>query len=486
MNEKLEFKNRGDVKVNIKFDLNVTQTQKLVMTQEMRQAIEILQLTSMELNNLIENEIMENPVLEFNEASIKSLTPEPSEKAKEIPEKNEEIKWDDYFHSVETSEYRGQAPSNYDPDEEFGFEKFSYNEKTLNEYLHFQFNMVLKDLSDEERFIGEYLIDCIDDNGYLIVDMEYLQGILESKAESINKIIEIIQTFDPIGVGARDIKECLLIQLREMGYDDGEVYMTIIKEYLTDLAENQYKKIVNATGLTNEEIFEFKELIKTLEPKPGRKFTNFEGVSYVIPDGSIEIVDGELVVKINEISAPRLKINSFYQGMLKNKGANDDTRKYLEKKLDGAVFLIRSIEQRRDTIRKVIEAIAECQRDFFFEGLEDLRPLTLKTIADMIEVHESTVSRATRGKYIQTPKGTFALKFFFKRGYTQGGDDRSSEAIKKLIREMIDKEDKKKPLSDQKISELLKEKELEVARRTVAKYRESLYILPSSKRKEYQ
>ncbi|MGV8906699.1 MAG: RNA polymerase factor sigma-54 [Acetobacterium sp.] len=472
--------------MNIKLNLNITQTQKLIMTQEMQQAIEILQLTSMELNNLIEEEIMVNPVLEFNEDAIKTLAPEPGEPVKEEMNKKEEINWDDYFHSMEVSEYRGQAPSNVDPDEEFGFEKFSYQEKTLSEYLHFQLNMVTPKLSKEEKFIGQYLIDCIDDNGYLIVDMDYLQSILESKEQSISKLIGIIQSFDPVGVGARDIKECLVIQLRHMGYGDDEIYMDIINSHIKELADNQYKRIARATGLSIEEVFEFKELIKTLEPKPGREFTNLEGVSYVIPDGSIEIINGELLVKINEISAPRLKINSFYKGMLKKTDQNADTRKYLEKKLDGAVFLIRSIEQRRDTILKVIKAIAECQETFFFEGVEDLRPLTLKTIADMIEVHESTVSRAIRGKYIQTPKGTFALKFFFKRGFNQGEDDRSSDAIKQFIQDLIEDEDKKKPLSDQKISEMLKEKNLDVARRTIAKYREALLIQPSSKRKEYR
>lgn len=472
--------------MNIKLNLNITQTQKLIMTQEMRQAIEILQLTSMELNNLIEEEIMVNPVLEFNEVSIKELAPETGEAPKDETNKKDDINWDDYFHSMEASEYRGQALSNYDPDDEFGFEKFSYQEKTLSEYLNFQLNMVNPELTKEEKFIGQYLIDCIDDNGYLIVDMDYLQGILESKEQSINKLIGIIQDFDPVGVGARDITECLGIQLRHMGYDDDEIYMEIINHHLKDLGDNQYKRIAHATGLSIEEVFEFKEIIKTLEPKPGREFTNLEGVSYVIPDGTIEIIDGELVVKINEISAPRLKINSFYKGMLKKTNENNDTRKYLEKKLDGAVFLIRSIEQRRDTIRKVIQAIALCQETFFFEGVEDLRPLTLKTIADMIEVHESTVSRAIRGKFIQTPKGTFPLKFFFKRGFNQGEEDRSSDAIKQFIQDLVETEDKKKPLSDQKISEILKKKNLDVARRTIAKYREALLIQPSSKRKEYR
>ncbi|MEG0495845.1 MAG: RNA polymerase factor sigma-54, partial [Eubacterium sp.] len=251
-------------------------------------------------------------------------------------------------------------------------------------------------------------------------------------------------------------------------------------------AENQFKRISQVIGLSIEEVVEFKEFVKTLEPKPGRQFTNFDGVKYVIPDGSIEWVNDKLVVQINDISAPRLKINSFYQGMLKTKNENQDTKKYIEKKLDSAAFLIKSIEQRRETIRKTIEAIADYQEKFFREGVEDLRPLTLKAIADMIDVHESTVSRAIRGKYIQTPKGTFSLKFFFKRGFAQGVEDVSSESIKHQIQAMIDGENKGKPLSDQKIVELLKEQGIDVARRTIAKYREALNILPSSKRKNFR
>jgi RNA polymerase sigma-54 factor len=483
--------------MNIKFDLNIAQTQKLIMTQEMRQSIEILQLTSMELNSLIENEIMENPVLEFNEVSIKEVVPVNEEGgpikgelvgADTVQEKSakDEIQWDEYFSSMENSDYRGQSQSSGDSDDEYGFEKFTFNEKTLHEYLHLQLNMMAKDLSEEELQIGEYLIDCIDDNGYLIIDMEYIKETLGVEELVLDRLIGIIQGFDPTGVGARDIVECLVIQLREMGYDDDEVFMEIIKDHLADLAENHFKRIAQATGLSVEDIYEFKEVIRTLEPKPGREFSSSDQVSYVIPDGSIEIIDGELIVKVNEVSAPRLRISNYYRELLKTSDKNEKTRVYLEKKLDGAAFLIKSIEQRRDTIKRVIEAIAQWQRSFFFEGVEDLRPLTLKTIADMIEVHESTVSRAIRGKYVQTPKGTFALKYFFKRGYAQGEDDRSSDAIKRLIQDMIEKEDKRKPLSDQKICELLKEKNLDVARRTVAKYREALLIQPSSKRKEYR
>lgn len=470
--------------MNIKVDLNLKQTQKLVMTTEMKQAIEILQLTSMELNNLIDKELLENPMLEFNDSPIESMEVVKNEVAKK-EESKDQIDWDDYFQNMQSTEFRNTPSSSYDPDDEFNFEKFSYYETTLNEYLLLQFHVVAEDLTETENLIGEYLIDCIDDNGYLLIDMDYICDILGVTQDVVEKLIGIIQQFDPAGVGARDIKECLLIQLRQEGYDD-EMYENLVSNYLTDLAENQFKRVSQETGISTAELAEFKELIKTLEPKPGRQFTNFDGVKYIIPDGSIEWIDDELVVQINDISAPRLQINSFYQGMLKTRNENEDTKKYIEKKLDSAAFLIKSIEQRRDTIRKVIEAIAHYQENFFREGVEDLKPLTLKTIADMIEVHESTVSRAIRGKYVQTPKGTFSLKFFFKRGFSQGADDVSSEAIKQKIQAFVDAEDKRKPLSDQKIVEMLKEQGVDVARRTIAKYREALNILPSSKRKQFR
>ena len=470
--------------MNVKVDLNLKQTQKLVMTMEMKQAIEILQLTSMELNDMIDKELLENPILEFNDSSIESMEVVKEERAK-TEESKDQIDWDDYFQNMQSNEYRNTPSTSYDPDDEFNFEKFSYYETTLGEYLNLQFHVHAADYSDKEVLVGEYLIDCIDDNGYLFIDESYVCDVLGVEREMLDKMIAVIQDFDPSGVGARDIKECLLIQLRQEGYDSPE-YECLIMDHLTDLAGNQFRKISQETGISVETIADFKELIKTLEPKPGRKFSGGDEVKYVVPDGSIEWVDDELVVTIKDISAPRLKINSFYQDMLLTGRENDDTKKYIEKKLDSAVFLIRSIEQRRETIRKVIEAIADHQKNFFREGVEDLKPLTLREIADMIDVHESTVSRAIRGKYVQTPKGTFALKFFFKRGFSQGAADVSSEAIKHQIQQLIDDEDKKKPLSDQKIAEILKAQGLDVARRTIAKYREAMDILPSSKRKIFR
>lgn len=467
----------------MKIDLKITQTQKLAMTQEMRQAIEILQLTANELNSLIDQEVLENPILEFHDNLIKeeiSLV-----KEEEKLGKKDDIQWDDYFRHAENQSRGKQQTIAKDEKDEFGFENFSYRENTLHQYLHFQFSMVAQKLSNQERLVGDYLIDCIDDNGYLIADLEYVLENLDITKEFFDEIVAIIQTLDPEGVGARSIEECLTIQLLNRGYEKNSVYLKLVNVYLKELADHRYQKIARETGLSNQEICQFKNIIRTLEPKPGREFSACESVSYVIPDGSIKIINDALEVKINDVSAPKLHLNGYYQKLLKQTKQNEEAKAYLENKMNSAVFLIKSIEQRRQTIKKVIEAVAFFQQDFFFNGNQGLKALTLKDIADEIEMHESTVSRAVRGKYVETPSGTLPLKFFFKRGFSDGNEDRSSEVIKNLICKLIDAEDKQKPLSDQKIVELLKEENLFVARRTIAKYREAMMIASSTRRKDY-
>jgi RNA polymerase sigma-54 factor len=465
----------------MKLDINISQSQKLIITQEMRQAIEILQMTATELNNLIEKETMENPVLDFREGPIKG------ELAAADKSRNEtqasDVKWDEYISYMQSYPVIGQSGARSD-EKEYGFENFSYRENTLHEYLHFQFSVLKNDLSMQEGEVGDYLIDCIDDNGYLIVDENYLLEVLSINLIQYQKILSLIQSLDPEGVGARNIEECLSIQLQNRGYEKGSIYLKLVNNYLKDLAERHYKRIEKETGLTLEEIALFKDALKTLEPKPGREFSCAESVSYVIPDGKIEIRGDELLVTVNEISAPKLHISPYYQKMLKQEKQGSEASEYLSKKMNGAIFLIKSIEQRRQTIKNVIQAIAAYQKEFFFNPVTGLKALTLKDIAEMIEMHESTISRAIRGKYIETPNGTLPLKFFFKRGFSDGQDDLSSEVVKNWIKELITQEDKKKPLSDQKIVELLKARKINVARRTVAKYREALNIESSSKRKE--
>ncbi len=465
----------------MKIDLKIGQSQKLIMTQEMRQAIEILQLTAAELNALIDQEVLENPVLEFHENPIKGEVLKDDQKTEE----KEQIQWDDYFRHAETMSRGKQQVNQRDDQNEFSFENFSYRENTLHDYLHFQFSLLSEKLSQRQGLIGHYLIDCIDDNGYLIIDLAYVLKTLEISQELFEEVIAIIQSMDPEGVGARSIEECLTIQLVNRGYQKESAYLKVVNSCLKDLANHQYQKISQKTGLSRQEIYEFRNVIRTLEPKPGREFSSCETASYVIPDGTIKIINKELVVEINPVSAPKLHLNHYYQNLLKQGDQNKEAKAYLEKKMNGAVFLIKSIEQRRETIKRVIQAIAHHQEDFFFQGKKGLKSLTLKEIADEIDMHESTVSRAIRGKFVQTPKGTLALKFFFKRGFSDGEEERSSEVIKNHIRQLLDGEDKKKPLSDQKIVDDLKKKNLFVARRTIAKYREAMGIESSSKRKEY-
>lgn len=465
----------------MKLDLNINQSQKLIITQEMRQAIEILQMTAVELNNLIEKETMENPVLDFREGPIKGELTGPDKNQKESQESD--LKWDEFITYMQSYPVIGQSGTRR-AEEEYGFENFSYRENTLHEYLHFQFSILKNELSQHEGDIGDYLIDCIDDNGYLIVDENYLLEVLAIDRRQYEKILSLIQTLDPEGVGARNIEECLSIQLRSRGYTIDSIYIQLVTHYLKDFADHQYKKIEKETGLSLEDIATFKDELKMLEPKPGREFSCTDSVSFVIPDGKIEIKDDELLVTVNEISAPKLHISPYYQKMLKQEKEGSEAGEYLSKKMNGAVFLIKSIEQRRQTIKNVIQAIATYQKEFFFNPTTGLKALTLKDIAEMIEMHESTISRAIRGKYIETPNGTLPLKYFFKRGFNDGQEDLSSEVIKNWIKEFVAQEDKKKPLSDQKIVELLKARKIDVARRTVAKYREALNIESSSKRKE--
>lgn len=465
----------------MKIELKISQSQKLIMTQEMRQAIEILQLSAIELNALINQEMLENPLLEFQENPIKGEAPKEDGQG----EKKEEIQWDDYFRHVENMGRGKQDFSHRDESDDFSFENFSFQENTLHEYLHFQFSMVVEKLSKRQRLLGDYLIDCIDDNGYLIVDLSYSLKTFEITKGLFEEVIAVIQSLDPNGVGARSIEECLSIQLVKQGYSKESPYLRLVNDHLKELANHQYQKISPKIGLSVEEIYEFRKVIRTLEPKPGRKFSACESVSYVIPDGSIKIINKALVVEINAISAPKLYLNRYYQSLLKKSDQNKEAKAYLEKKMNGAVFLIKSIEQRRETIKKVIEAIAHHQEEFFFHGKKGLKALTLKEIADVIDMHESTVSRAIREKYVETPSGTLPLKFFFKRGFSDGEEERSSEVIKNHIRQLIAGEDQKKPLSDQKIADNLEKKKLFVARRTIAKYREAMGIESSARRKKY-
>ncbi|MCG4582749.1 RNA polymerase factor sigma-54, partial [Anaerosalibacter bizertensis] len=307
---------------------------------------------------------------------------------------------------------------------------------------------------------------------------------LHVSLERVEKVLLQIQTFDPVGVGARDLKECLIIQLKDRKIDDENAYR-IVEDYLEDVAHNRLLKMSKELGIELKKVQDICDYIKTLEPKPGRCFSgDVEEVKYITPDITLRYLDGEYIIILNDITAPRLNINRFYRELM-SKSDDPNIIEFLTDKLNSAMWVIKSIEQRRMTIYNVVESILKFQKDFFERGEKALKPLTLKDVADDIGVHESTVSRATNGKYIQTPRGLFELKYFFTSGVTSGKGDVSATSIKAMIRDLIEKEDPKKPLSDQKISNILKGKSISISRRTVAKYRDEMDIPSSSIRRRY-
>lgn len=460
------------INVRMGYGLELTQSQKLVMTPQLKQAITVLQLNALELDEYVKEQMESNPVLEVTEETVKPLK----------DDKEQDINWKEY---IEDHDNRHYAPNPYNPDrEEFSYENIISKETTLHEHLLFQFH--LTSVEGKYNEIGEFIINNLDENGYLTIDIETLAKDLNEEPHIIEGILKIIQTFDPSGVGARDLKESLLIQLRNKNVEDQKIH-DMVEHYLEMLGSNKYPEIAKALEISVKEVQRICDFIRSLEPKPGRQFISNQN-KYIVPDVIVRKIQDEYVVVYNDSSVPRLYIREDYRKMVLS-GENltcKDTKKYLNDKLNAAVWLIKNIEQRKQTIYRVVENIIEKQKDFFELGRKHLKPLTLREIADELDVHESTVSRATNGKYVQTPAGTFELKFFFSSGINiNGGEALSSNSIKDYIKELILEENPKKPLSDEKIAKVLQKKGMTISRRTVAKYRDDLKILSSSKRKRY-
>lgn len=447
-------------------ELILSQTQKLVLTPELRQAIELLQFTNQELKEYIDNELQENPMLEREqEETYESL--------------DDEINWKEY---IEQNRNSGYVSEEIDRNQkEYDYTNFvSYNPE-LKETLLLQLNVL--DIDKKELEIGHFLIESLDESGYFKSSIDRIAKLFYTKEENVERILEMIQTFEPNGVGARDLEECLIIQLEEKGIEDELVY-TVVKDHLKDIGENKLRKISDELDITLEETQKICDIIKTLNPKPGQEYGSKDRVKYITPDASIKKIDGKYTVILNDITAPRLNINNFYKNMLTQKNDKNAT-KYLSERLDSAMWVIKTIEQRRNTILKVLNAILKFQIDFFEKGEKYLKPLTLKEIAEEIDMHESTVSRTTNGKYVQTDRGLFEFKYFFSSALTTSSGDISSTSIKSYIEDIILEEDKKKPHSDQAISNILKEKGVKISRRTVAKYRDELEIPSSTRRRRY-
>lgn len=463
------------------FGLSLEQTQKLIMTPELRQAITILQLSAMELAEYIEQELLENPVLEKKEEAEKGEQEEATADENREREDKFDIDWQEYFQDRSdlgyTQRERGGEP------EQFGFENFLSQAPSLQETLLTQLS--LTNLSKAERKIGEYIIGNIDEHGYLTCTLEEITTGLDIQPEQAAKVLNVIQTFDPPGVGARNLVECLLLQVDSLNIEN-KFLRTLIKHYLPDLAEGRVQKIAKDLDATVQDIQEAADILKTLDPKPGRKFGSPHDVRYVIPDVVVERVEGQYIVLVNDTSAPRLGINSTYRSVLSGAQADEEAKKFVESKLNSASWLIKSIEQRRLTLYKVANCLVELQKDFLEHGIRYLKPLNLKQVAEIVGMHESTISRATSNKYIQTPKGVFEMKYFFSSGVDDvTGTMISSQSIKRMIRDLVEAEDPKKPLSDQRIGDILVSKGLNISRRTVAKYRDEIGIQAAGKRRRY-
>ena len=480
------------------YDLKIEQSQKLVMTPELIQAIQILQFNTQELDSYVQEQLLVNPVLEqagseprdssehvsgVNTADhFEEHMTEHREKASDY--KNDEFDWKEYVKDRQYDDisYRQWEDRNGE-EKENAYEQYVYSDVTLPEHLMFQ----LQFASNKKgcRRVGKYIIESLDENGYMTSTVEEIACATGAPQEKVEEVLEIIHGFDPVGVGAKDLAECLVIQLRQKGQLT-DLFEKVINRHLEDLANSRLGVIAKDMGISPQKVQEMSDIIRTLEPKPGRLFASQMETKYIVPDVIIERSDDDYVVTVNESSTPRLMVSSYYSKLMKQSENDDSLSKYLSDRVNSAVWLIKSIEQRKQTIYNVVTAVVKHQKEFLDKGSKYLKTLTLKDIAEELGIHESTVSRSINGKYLQCPRGVFEIKYFFSAGVSGShGEGISSNSIKEFIKEIVDNEDVKSPYSDQEMVKMLKEKGISISRRTVAKYRDELNILSSSKRKRY-
>ncbi|MCE7793108.1 RNA polymerase factor sigma-54 [Salipaludibacillus sp. CUR1] len=448
--------------MNMDFGLYQQQSMKMVMTNELRQAITILQYSALELNDYLHDQQLENPLIELKDHNV-----------------TEEVERQKMNEFTPVYDYK----SKYDGEEDYSpLEYISEQEEGLQDYLLNQIRLL--HLQPETRRIVTYLALSVDENGYLKQTCEELAEEMSEEEEAVKKGMEVLQSLEPFGVGARNLKECLLIQLRQLETKDPLTEAVIIN-HLDILAKNKFKEIAKAENVTIDDVQYVADFIQTLNPRPGAVF-HAEPARYVVPDVTVMKIKNDFVVRLNEQHMPKMFMNKHYEKMLKDN--ETDIRKYMKQKFDQFQWILRSIEQRQQTILKVTEAIVRHQYDFFLHGPSHLKPLTLKTISEETDVHESTVSRATMKKYVQTPRGLYELKYFFTSAVGRdSAESSSSERVKIYMKRLIDEENKHKPFSDQKLADLLKsEHKIRVSRRTVAKYREEMHIPSSSQRKRHK
>ena len=500
--------------MSLELKQHLRMTQQLVMTPQLQQAIKLLQLSRMELVDLVRTEMTENPMLEGADENEEHAVPDgaspaeaaeieakpehkEAEKAQEVKgeEGANEIDWDQYLDHYQLQGHT--APSNRGlMDEEMpGYEATLTKKTDLFDHLIWQLR--LSDFTREEEQVALLIIGNLDDDGYF--KMPTVEGEADESAlrdplvrvafesgagvEVAERVLRKVQLLDPPGVAARDLRECLLLQVVHINADTPEI-VAIIERHLKHLESKNYQAIAKDLKISIDEVVKAVKVISRLEPKPGRAYSG-EEAQYITPDVYVHKMGDRYVTILNDDGLSKLRISGMYRAALKN-GEAGKAKEYIQDKLRSAVWLIRSIHQRQRTIYKVTESIVKFQREFLDKGIAYLRPLILRDVAEDIGMHESTVSRVTTNKYVHTPQGIYELKFFFNSAINKtGGDEIASEAVKNHIKHIVAAEDPKHPHSDQRIVEILREQSIEIARRTVAKYREVLGILPSSKRKKY-
>ncbi len=483
----------------IKLNQSLKQTQTLTMTPQLQQAIKLLTLTHLEMTSAIAEEMMENPMLEELGNEGADLKSDVDYKEERLSEQNREassenfdekpvVERDDfdlksYIEDYNTTSSSPPSMVSHDPDEQMNYENVVSQGMSLADHLDWQLKMA--DLDETAWKVANLIIYNINDDGYLEISFEEIIAESGVEREMAFEVLHKVQELDPVGCGAQNLQDCLLAQAR-IADERSPLLEKLIRFHLEDLQRRDYKTISANTGADEETIKQTALLLQNFHPKPGRLVAPAE-THYVTPDIYVYEVGGEFVVKVNDDGVPRLRISKLYQQMLKSSEVTGDktAKDYVEERVRSAMWLIKSIQNRQRTIEKVAKAILAKQQMFFKKGPEHLRPMILKDVANEIGMHESTVSRVTTNKYMHTPIGMFELKYFFNAGVggKDGGVDVSGEVLKLKIKALVGSENPKRPLSDQKLAELLSKDDIKVARRTVAKYREMLGILSSSKRK---
>ncbi|HTM06923.1 MAG TPA: RNA polymerase factor sigma-54 [Verrucomicrobiae bacterium] len=472
-------------------------SQQLVMTPQLQQAIKLLQLSRIELEEMISQELQENPTLEetpAGEPELQAVKPE-----EDLPERADQpeparelsaadrigtMDWQDYLDTHSNS-LHGSLTAEAGGDEDEGppsWENTLTKKTSLEDHLVWQLRM--SRLTENEEQIGQYIIGNLAENGYLALSLDEVCNATGAAAETVEAVLKKIQFFDPPGVAARDLRECLLVQLENMGLSDS-LAAQIVRDHLSQLEGKRFEKLARELGVSVDDIVTASQLIASLEPRPSRGYDE-EEIRTILPDVSVEKIEGEWKIFLNDEGLPRLRVSSYYRKLAGQQGLEEErARQYLQEKVRAATWLIKSIHQRQQTLYRVTESIFKFQCEFLETGVSQLRPMVLKDVAEDIGMHESTVSRATANKYVNTPHGLFELKYFFQSGLRSGnGEDVAAESVKDKIRSIISTEDPRKPFSDQHIAQLLSADSIGIARRTVAKYREAMGILPSSRRRQ--